>query len=81
MTIIRRNYNKTRNTQRQAKQTHPKQSTANRLAGNDKSLTGVVVGRQVVDVLGAGAWDNVDPMAPHLLVSAARRDGGEGALA
>ena len=62
-------------------QTHPKQSTAIRCAGNGRSLNLVVVGRPVEDVLGGGSWENVDPMAPHLLDSAASREGGEAALA
>jgi len=40
-----------------------------------------VVGRPVADVMEGGAWEELDPMSADLQVSAASREGVEGALA
>jgi hypothetical protein len=40
-----------------------------------------VVGTPVADVMEGGAWEELDPMLADLQVSAASREGVEGALA
>jgi hypothetical protein len=62
-------------------QTHPKQSTAIRCAGKDRSLKIHVVGRPVEDVMEEGAWEELDSMSPHLLDSPARGQAMVAALA